>query len=74
MDAEYGSLSRVERSVGELLVWQQSVLIYVDREAFDNETFDKFGNERQVGDGPVGAGDVWIQCGLFEEWCNSSLF
>jgi len=51
--------------VGGLLGWQQSVLIDVDREAFDNDTFDKFGNERQVGDGPVGAGDVWIQCGLY---------
>jgi len=53
-------------SVGGLLGWQQSVLIDVGREAFDNETtFDEFGNERQVGDGPVGAGDDWIQRGLF---------
>ena len=65
MDAEYGSLSRVDRSVGGLLGWQQSVLIDMDRDAFDNETFDEFGNERrQMGDAPVEAGDVWIQCGF----------
>ena len=65
VDDEYGSLSRVNRSVGGLLGWQQNVLIDVDREAFDNETFDEFGNERRLmGDGRVEAGDLWIQCGF----------
>jgi len=45
VDAEYRCLSRVERSVGGLLGWKQSVLVDMAREALSDKTFDEFGDK-----------------------------
>ena len=45
MDAEYRCLCRVERSVGRLSGWKQSVLVDMAREAFGDKTFDEFGDK-----------------------------
>ena len=45
MDVEYRCLCRVERLVGGLLGWKQSVLVDMAREALGDKTFDEFGDK-----------------------------